>query len=381
MATINSVSQLEANVNTYIVVDTYAPTQTVVNFSPFFNGQVGDERKVASIWYQHNGIPWDLTADGGYTPVFDGVDPKADPIRVYGGQGITRPGDDPKYGRVSYLFPPEAFTTPGDYDSDKTAFALVDANGNQVTTNHVAIHVNQATGAHAIIDGKPYIDEFKKTKLAINQELDDMTDRFQIAQKYIDAIKAQISSGDIISKTDFNKFAAQLATDNAFTGSNSFSKMITALAGLKVTGDVNASGDVITNLGKLSDVFDLISKSKVHARDDITFSPAPETAVNNPFKAWDYPNGDGHGMIFMNTGFTYNNGNVGQPAWNNFNAGTINNLPKSLPYMVILPHFAIVSNGNIARVDVDTDGRLKVGSLAHTIEVGDTVEFSQMFLY
>ena len=291
-------------------------------------------------------------------------------------------------GIIDLRFPSGTFNTVGDVTA---FFSLVDGKGTQISGSNTLIHV-EPDFVDMYWNGKPFASNIEAWKAEIQSEFDEFSATMHNHLAQLDQLATDNKNSansvsallDSYRKLISDNAVALLSKGNEFVEDQKMDKGLTVVGNIQ-SGDINAgkitSSNLTTSDGNLNDLLKRVNATNVVYRGDITFDPAPETTVNNPFKAWDYPNGDGHGMIFMNTGFTYNNRNVGQPAWNNFNAGTINNLPKQLPYMVILPHFAIVSNGNVARVDVNDDGRLKVGSLAHTIEVGDTVEFSQMFLY
>jgi hypothetical protein len=179
---------LLAQKNSYVSLDLMRPNNTLYDLTPSFNGRVGDSQSYAKIWFKSNGLNYDLTDK---TVEFDGVDPNGTPFKVDGTAAADQTGDGLATGRVTFYFPAECFQVPGDWDDDSTFFAILDADGNRVSTVNVHLHVLDDKVSMGI-NAKPFITDFEKLKEQILAECKTIEDGANDALKLITDPNSQL---------------------------------------------------------------------------------------------------------------------------------------------------------------------------------------------
>ncbi|KRM92788.1 BppU family phage baseplate upper protein [Loigolactobacillus rennini] len=215
-------------INSYIVLDLAKPTPTAIDLSSNFNGRVGDSQSYLKLWLKAYGLPQNLTSK---TLFFAGIDPAAQPKKIYGTTATDHPGDDIQAGRITFYFPGNTFQAEGDWDPDNTYFGVADADGNTISTINVALHV-LSNSVEMQVASKPFYTQLEKVtadgkqkvqawvdqaqaKLKeittqVNAALDDVLDpksslnvTIKALKKQLDALQTQLDKNDFVSLTDF----------------------------------------------------------------------------------------------------------------------------------------------------------------------------------
>lgn len=285
-------------VNSYITLDTYQTTKTFIDITPNFEGRVGNSESFASIWFKNNGMPWDLTSEGGITPYFAGVDPNGNPIKIVGSGSRTRAGDDEQLGRVTFVFPAGTFQVEGDWDKESTFFGLQDNKGMVLSSVNVYVHV-LANKVDFGINTGPFYTELQDLMKKLVEEWNNNTDIQKVETEVKDALSqaqvaattasdaqaivadalAKLKAGNAITQEQLDtavKALASLTGDNTFSGSNTFTKTIIANGGLSTTGEITtANGNVstlFTNDNQLMAAFKKSDAQFIGATADFTVS-------------------------------------------------------------------------------------------------------------
>ncbi|WP_056957019.1 BppU family phage baseplate upper protein [Lacticaseibacillus pantheris] len=217
-------------VNSYVTLDLLRPNNTLYDLTPNFNGRVGDSQSYVKLWFKSDGLNYDLT---GKTVEFDGVDPKGTPFKVNGTAAADQTGDGLSTGRVTFYFPAECFQAPGDWDDDSTFFAILDADGNRVSTVNVHLHVLDDKVSMGI-NAKPFVTDFEKLKAQILAECKTIEDGANDALKLIidpnsqlmvtlNAVKTQVAAYQTAVQ---NNSFVNLTTDQTISGAKTFTAPI-----------------------------------------------------------------------------------------------------------------------------------------------------------
>lgn len=212
-------------VNPYIPMDLMKPADTYVDFTPYFQGRVGDSQSVAKLWFKLNGLPYDLSDK---EVDFLGVDPQGKKKYVPGSGGVNLPGDSLRAGKVSFVFPAGVFAAPGWWDKD-TTFFQVKKDGQVLSTINVQIHVLDNQVEFGITDEdiisdldkirdaakKEYdqiLDQWKKNTKDLNEQMTDDYDsykqRIQNMETLLDTIDAAIKNKDVATREYVAKYIA-----------------------------------------------------------------------------------------------------------------------------------------------------------------------------
>lgn len=253
-----------ATVNSYVTLDLMRPNNTLYDLTPSFNGRVGDSQSYAKIWFKSNGLNYDLTDK---TVEFDGVDPKGTPFKVNGTAAADQTGDGLATGRVTFYFPAECFQVPGDWDDDSTFFAILDADGNRVSTVNVHLHVLDDKVSMGI-NAKPFITDFEKLKEQILAECKTIEDGANDALKLITDPNSQLMVTMNALKTQVEAYQTAVK-NNTFATESDLQAVQAQLHSVKWTIIADASKDLNS----------IVTEGKYWIQG---------TSVNDPVSSWSY---------------------------------------------------------------------------------------------
>ena len=161
-------------VNPYIPMDLMKPVDTYVDFTPYFQGRVGDSRSVVKLWFKLNGLPYDLSDK---EVEFLGMDPQGKRKAVPGKGGTNLPGDSLRAGKISFTFPAGVFAAPGWWDQDNTFFQIK-KDDQVLSTINVKIHVLDNQVEFGITD-EDMISDLDKIRDAAKKEYNEIRDKWQ----------------------------------------------------------------------------------------------------------------------------------------------------------------------------------------------------------
>ncbi|ANK66603.1 BppU family phage baseplate upper protein [Loigolactobacillus backii] len=249
-------------------------------------------------------------------------------------------------GIVDFSFPNGAFNTVGDF---KCFFCITDGAGTRLTTNDCTFRVTPDY-VDAYINMTPYSSQLSKWEA-------------ELASTYS---KASSDLATLLSEIAASKVAL-LPGNNIFTGSNAFSKLITA-------------PDVTTDKGEVSALFDAVGRGNVQFL-------TPKFTPNDPTKIVYRPHmavlndlmDDGHGLALLTMGLVYTN-KVGQPKGTAFNMGTFDSsLPISGSVTQTAPHTVLLATGQMGRIDIHSNRQLILSSAWTRISPGATIDINVMY--
>lgn len=214
--------------NAYATLDFMRPNQTLYDITNNFNGRVGDSESYAKIWAKSDGKPLDFTS--GKSLGFYGIDPNGTPFQILGTARADQPGDNLQAGRQTFYFPAQTFQVSGDWDDESTFFAVMNENGDRISSVNVHMHVLDDKVTMGINSG-PYISDLEAVKQEmldwialkktdINGMIDSVTNKDSLLNQTLASIDQQLTAYQAAIKGDTFIDTGTYDASNKITGSS-----------------------------------------------------------------------------------------------------------------------------------------------------------------
>lgn len=245
----------------YLVLDLQKPTEMIVPLP--LNGRQGDDGLTQKIWLKNGSRPYDLRNQQVQLLAQDPADKVKMITNVIGAE------DDLQYGKFTMLLPRQMFYSAGVYK--KMWLQVIDSTSTIISTINLGMEVYAGVPTLTFND-EDYIDKVTATLQNALKTINDYQDninttmtgvdtRIKGAQDQAAGLLAQVSSGQVPTKDQLDKIAADLASFKTTVllnnGNQTFNGVLTftntpSINGQPVATSGNGAGAITQWLGSMT---------------------------------------------------------------------------------------------------------------------------------
>lgn len=245
----------------YLVLDLQKPTEMIVPLP--LNGRQGDDGLTQKIWLKNGSRPYDLRNQQVQLLAQDPADKVKMITNVIGAE------DDLQYGKFTMLLPRQMFYSAGVYK--KMWLQVIDSTSTIISTINLGMEVYAGVPTLTFND-EDYIDKVTATLQNALKTINDYQDninttmtgvdtRIKGAQDQVTGLLAQVSSGQVPTKDQLDKIAADLASFKTTVllnnGNQTFNGVLTftntpSINGQPVATSGNGAGAITQWLGSMT---------------------------------------------------------------------------------------------------------------------------------